>query len=70
MKVIVYSAPWCAPCKQVKKFLKDNKIEYTLIDIDEEPEKVRDIMSVPTIDIDGERIVGFNETKLRSMLVK
>lgn len=33
-EVVVYSAPWCAGCKTVKKFLEENSIDYTEVNID------------------------------------
>jgi glutaredoxin len=57
----VYSAEWCQPCKTLKKMLTDNKIEFTVIDIDKEPEVSRKavIMGLPTIvNETGDRLVG------------
>jgi thioredoxin reductase (NADPH) len=36
----VYSAPWCPHCKRVKKFLSAQKVRYTLVDIDTDPDAI------------------------------
>ena len=59
--ITIYSADWCQPCKQLKKMLDNNEIEYTVIDIDKAPETARSlgIRGVPTIINElGERRVG------------
>ena len=33
-RVLVYAISTCAWCKQAKKFLKDNNIEYEYVDVD------------------------------------
>jgi glutaredoxin len=73
MKVTVYSAAWCGPCKMVHPALKREGIEYRKVDIDanlEEADRVG-IRSVPTIIItkdDGEevtRITGFSTDAIK-----
>jgi glutaredoxin len=32
--IIIYGAFWCGDCRRVKKFLDDNRIKYTWINID------------------------------------
>lgn len=58
----VYSAEWCQPCKQLKKLLDTNNIEYKVIDIDKDPEtsRIRGIRGIPTLiePTSGERLVG------------
>src|SRR5579859_5975595 len=36
----VYGAPWCPHCKRVKKFLAAQRVRYTFVDIDENPESI------------------------------
>ena len=38
VEVKVFSAQWCGFCKMVKAYLDDKNIQYTVIDIDEEPD--------------------------------
>ena len=73
-EVKVYSTSGCPWCKRVKKFLDDNSIEYQDFNIAEDS-KAREEMinkckslAVPTICINGEVIVGFNEALLKEKL--
>ncbi len=73
-EIKVYSTPGCPWCKRVKKFLDDNSIEYQDFNIAEDS-KAREEMTkkckslaVPTICINGEVIVGFNEALLKEKL--
>ena len=36
--IIVYSTKWCSDCKRVKKFFGEQRIPYTNIDIENNPE--------------------------------
>jgi len=73
-KVKIYSTPTCPYCQQAKEFFKENKIEFTNIDVSEDEKAGKEMvdksgqMGVPVIDIDGEILVGFEEDKLRELL--
>jgi len=79
-KVFVYALSTCAWCKQTKKFLKDNGIEYEYVDVDlcneEDQEKVsKDILSkggrlsYPAIIIDSKIVInGFHVDKIKEAL--
>ncbi len=79
-RVLMYAISTCGWCKQAKKFLRDNKIEYEYVDIDlcsrEDRERIRrDILSrggrlsYPTIIIDGTILItGFQEDRIRKAL--
>lgn len=68
-KEILVSAEWCGPCKEVEKYMEEEKI--TSVDIvkeDEQPERVselakkHEIIGFPTlITKKGETIVGSDE---------
>jgi len=72
-KVIVYSTKTCPWCIKVKEFLKTNKVSFIEKDVSNEKnakemfEKSKQ-RSVPVIDIDGEIIVGSDESKLKKVL--
>ena len=59
-KVTVYSTPTCPFCIRAKQYLKENKIQFTEIDVSEEHEKAQEMidktgqMGVPVIEIDGQ----------------
>jgi len=73
-EVKVYTNPGCPWCKRAKKFLEDNGIEYQDFNIAEDKaareEMITkcDSLAVPTICIDSEVIVGFNEAVLKEKL--
>ena len=73
-KVVVYSTPTCPYCKRVKDYLSQKGIPYADINVAQDREKVKEMvdksgqMSVPVITIDGEIVVGFNQTLLDKLL--
>lgn len=60
--VKVYSRKSCSPCHTLRYLLDKRGIQYDLQDIDEHPDP--SITMVPTVEINGERIVGFNLSRL------
>lgn len=72
--VIVYSTDSCPWCVKVKEFLKQNKIEFTEINVAEYPGGLQELeeksgqRSVPVIDIDGTIIVGFDREAIKAAL--
>ncbi|MBD3379800.1 MAG: NrdH-redoxin [Candidatus Omnitrophica bacterium] len=73
-EVKVYSSPTCPHCRQAKKFLEDNNIPFEDYDVTSDQEKAEEMkkksgaMSVPVLDIDGDIIVGFNESEIKQKL--
>ncbi|MGQ9545731.1 MAG: glutaredoxin family protein [Dehalococcoidia bacterium] len=73
-EVKMYTTPTCPYCKMAKKFLDDNGIKYQELDIvkdkaaREEMKNKCNSLAVPTICVDDEVLVGFNETQLREKL--
>jgi len=74
VKVIVYSTPVCPCCDFAKQFLKENNIDFEVIDVSKDQDKAQEMiqksgqMSVPVIDVDGKIVVGFNKAKLKELL--
>ena len=72
--VLVYGTPTCPFCVRVKKYLKDNNIEFKDIDVSSDEAMVEEMvkksgqMGVPVIDIDGEMVVGFDKDRIAGML--
>ena len=61
--VIVYSTPLCAPCEQLKAYLKAHDVAFRVIDLlmDEaaaEKLEALNIRSSPALEIDGEILAG------------
>ena len=74
MKVKVYSTPSCFFCKQLKEFLKENKIKFEEVNVQEDQEAAMEMIQktgqtgVPVTEIDGKIVIGFDEEKLREVL--
>jgi|WetSurMetagenome_2_1015567.scaffolds.fasta_scaffold279307_2 glutaredoxin 3 len=73
-QVKVYSTPTCPWCKKAKQFLDANGIKYQDLNVAED-KAARDEMintthqmAVPTIAIDGEYVIGYNEKDLKEKL--
>jgi len=73
-EVKVYSTPECPTCKKVKRFLKENNVEYQNIDVASDGAAAEVMieksgqMSVPVVEIDNELILGFDKKKLKNAL--
>ena len=73
----IYSTATCGACNALKSYLDSKSIAYTSVDVgtddkarEEMVEKNGGRLSVPTIDIDGEILVGFDQAKLDEALSK
>jgi glutaredoxin-like YruB-family protein len=73
-EVKIYTTPTCPYCKMAKKFLDDNGIKYQEFNIvenkaaREEMKNKCNSLAVPTICIDNEVLVGFDEWQLKEKL--
>ena len=69
-KVIVYSTQTCPYCILLKNWLDEKKVEYEYNDVGVDQKKAQEMidktgqMGVPVIDIDGDVIIGFNQSKI------
>ncbi len=70
--VTMYSTPWCGYCRRLKSQMDREGIEYTVIDIEDDPEAAKFVMeanggnqTVPTVTIPtstGETVTMTNPT--------
>ena len=73
-KVIVYSTDFCSYCHLAKDFLKENKIEFEDVNVQQDQSRAKEMVEksgqqgVPVIDIDGKIIVGFDKDKIKELL--
>jgi glutaredoxin 3 len=73
-EVKIYTTPTCPYCKMAKKFLDDNGIKYQEFNVAEDKAARKEMkdtcnsLGVPTICIDNEVLVGFNEAQLKEKL--
>lgn len=74
MKVKIYTTSTCIWCVRVKEFLKENNVQFEEVNVGENQQAAEEMvkksgqMGVPVTEIDGEIIVGFDETKLKQAL--
>ena len=73
-KVEIYTTPTCVYCKMAKEFFKENNIEYTEYNVAQDAEKRNELiaksgqMGVPVILIGADMVIGFDESKIRTLL--
>ncbi len=67
--VTIYSTPTCHFCAEAKKYFKDHNITYTEYNVVSDLERRKEMieksgqLGVPVIDIDGQVMVGFEESE-------
>jgi glutaredoxin len=73
--IVMYCTSWCPDCKRARKWLADNNLPYTEVNITQTPgadDQVRKWangnVTTPTFEIDGTIVVDFNEARLREVL--
>ncbi len=77
-KIKLYSLSTCPVCKKVKEFLKNNNIEYEMIEVDtleggeqwvalKELKKINPQETFPTLLVE-KAVVGFDEENLKKIL--
>lgn len=59
-ELTVYSTTWCCDCRRVKQFLRERKVTFREVNIDEAPEAEELVLrvnngrrKVPTIEVEG-----------------
>jgi len=73
-RVIIYSTPTCPHCDKVKEFLKNNDIDFTEYNVQENMEKAKEMIqetgkrTVPVTKINGEIVIGSNLDKIKKLL--
>lgn len=73
-RVTVYSTPTCTWCNTLKAYLRKHHIPFTDIDVSKDQRMADELvkrsgqMGVPQTDINGEIIVGFNQTRINQLL--
>ena len=73
-KVIIYTTPTWPYCHRAKEYLSQKNIPYVEHNVAVDKEVAKEMvqkskqMSVPVIIVDDEVFVGFNQTRLESVL--
>lgn len=73
--VIVYTSNTCPYCVSTKDYLNEKGVEFTEKNVQTEKEARKELMAmghmgVPVVIIDGEEVVGFDKSKIDSLLSK
>jgi len=74
--IVMYSAKWCGVCTRARNYMVENGISFAEHDIDEDDsaraayERLNPRHSVPTIDVEGEVLVGFSGKSLEGLIDK
>ena len=75
-KVVIYSTPTWPYCKRAKEYLSRRGVSYIEHNVALDRDKAKEMiqksgqMGVPVITINGEVVVGFNQTLLDKLLSK
>lgn len=77
-KIVIYSAPNCPHCDNLEDYLKENDVDYNLINLGENPEKGEELvektgqMTVPVMIVKTDQkekiVVGFNQKEIDKAL--
>lgn len=51
--IVLYGAEWCPDCRRSKAFLRDQRIEYTYVDLEARPDEVASVLEYN----DGKQII-------------
>jgi len=72
--VIIYTTPTCPYCAMTKMFLKEHGVSFVEKNVAQDRAAANEMieksgqMGVPTIDINGEIIVGFDRDAIKKVL--
>jgi glutaredoxin-like YruB-family protein len=73
-KVTVYTTPTCTWCTTIKRHLQEHGIQYREVDVSVDQKAAEEMVrksgqqGVPQTDINGEIIVGFDKTRINTLL--
>ena len=76
MNVTVYSTPSCPWCTRVKDYLNYKEVKFKEFNVAQDRNAAMEMISksgqrgVPVIDIDGNIVIGFNQTEIDRLLSK
>lgn len=72
--VTVYTTPTCSWCTTIKRHLQENGVQYREVDVSADQKAAEEMVKrsgqqgVPQTDINGQMIIGFDKTRINSLL--
>lgn len=72
-EIVVYTQPGCAPCNEVKLWLRDHDYTYTERNIRQDDAALQELIAAgfratPVTYIDGEAIAGYHPAEMKRLL--
>lgn len=73
-KVVMFTTPTCSHCTTAKRYLREKGIKFKEIDVSRDQRAAQDMLrktgqkGVPQIWINNRPVVGFNKSKINSLL--
>lgn len=73
-QITLYTTPSCIWCHRAKSYFDQNRISYVEKDVSRDREAANEMiaksrqMGVPVIDINGSVIIGFDQSRINSLL--
>jgi glutaredoxin len=74
VEINLYYAPWCPACRAARAWFRARNVPYTGFNVDRDPGAARRLRelspsgTIPTIEIDGKVVVGFDERQITAVL--
>ena len=74
ISIEMYSATWCAACQAAHRWMDHEGIAYHSIDVDRQADAIAQLSTLnprrtlPTFDVDGQVLVGFDQVALTSAI--
>ncbi len=73
MNIVIFSSDTCPHCLAAKNFLSENGFKYSEKNVNTDPDARKELIAlgyrgVPLLIIGNEKIVGFDEEKLKNVL--
>jgi glutaredoxin 3 len=73
-RIVIYSTPTCVYCKMAKAFFQKHNVVYEEKDVAHDHQALEEMINkshqlgTPVIEVDGEIVVGFDQTKLAQLI--
>lgn len=73
-KIVVFTTPTCSYCNNAKRYFREKNLRFTEVDVSRDQKAAQDMqrrtgqMGVPVILINNRPIVGFDVSRINSLL--